>query len=187
VIAYVVEALPPAGAARRTRVAPVVFAAGIAAVAACGFIIVNAIAGQWVEAYAREEAVLRRIQDRFPALPDGTTIILDGICPYVGPAVVFESNWDLAGALGTLYRNPSLMADIVTPRLSVTDQGLVTRIYNQVREYPYGPRLVMYDAAHDTVHRLPDRVAARAYFAQRPSLDCPEAHEGVGVKLFLPL
>ena len=42
-----------------------------------------------------EQRVLASTQQRFPAMPPNSTLLLDGVCPYAGPAVVFEANWDL--------------------------------------------------------------------------------------------
>ena len=157
----------------------------IAAIGGSGFLIVNVIAQFWQEAYGREQRVLAAIQRRFPTLPPHSTLLLDGVCPYAGPAVVFESNWDLKGALHTYYRDPTLKADVVTPRLSVTDAGIVTIIYGQPTTYPYDPGLFVYHAGTGEVWPLPDVASARAYFASVPSSGrCPAAVEGVGVPLF---
>lgn len=161
------------------------FSVIIAAVASSCFLIVNVIANTWVEAYAQERAILAGIHQRFPALPPYSILLLDGICPYVGPAVVFEANWDLAGALQTIYRDPTLRADVVTPRLHVTDAAVVTTIYGQPTRYPYGSGLFVYDRGTGAVHPLADATAARAYFTDpgRRAL-CPPGHEGIGVRLF---
>ena len=168
-----------------THARGVLFAALIATMGGSGFLIVNVIARFWHEAYEREQHVLAAIQRRFPTLPPHSTLLLDGVCPYAGPAVVFESNWDLKGALHTYYRDPTLKADVVTPRLSVTDAGIVTIIYGQPTTYQYDPGLFVYHAGTGEVRPLPDVASARAYFAPVPSsAACPEAVEGVGVRLF---
>ncbi|HEX6315735.1 MAG TPA: hypothetical protein VFZ73_12785 [Gemmatimonadaceae bacterium] len=167
------------------RVRAIGLAAFIAMAGSSGLLILNVVANCWAEAWAVERAILAGIQQRFPTLPPHSTLLLDGVCPYVGPAVVFEANWDLAGALHTLYRDPTLKADVVTPRLTVTSDAIVTTIYQQPTSYPYANELFVYHAGTGAVHRLPDAAAARAYFAQSThAAACPPAQEGVGVRLF---
>jgi hypothetical protein len=161
-----------------------VFAALIAMIGGSSALIVNVIARYWIEAYAAEQRVLASMHRRLPALSPNSTLLLDGVCPYAGPAVVFEANWDLAGALRTFYQDPTLKADVVTPRLTVTNAGIVTTIYQQPTMYRYEPRLFVYHSGTGEVRTFGDVGSARAYFARRQPLVCPEAHEGVGVRLF---
>lgn len=166
------------------RMAAPVAAAGITALASCGFLIDNGIAERWVAAARIEREVLDTIRSRYPSLPPASTLILDGVCPYVGPAVVFESYWDLAGALLTFYRDPAIQADVATPRLTVGDDGISTTIYNERQIYPYSAHLLVYNRVTGETHPLPDAATARAYFAASTTrFACPEAHEGVGVRI----
>ena len=168
-----------------SRIAPVALAALIAIVASCGFIVINAVAQRWIEAYQIEQRVLNGIHRRFPSLPSHSALILDGVCPYVGPAVVFESNWDLAGALQVMYRDRTLSADVVTPRLEVGEEGITTTIYGVVKTYPYGERLFVYNVASDVATPLPDVASAREYFRlSARDQACPPAQEGIGVRIF---
>jgi hypothetical protein len=165
-----------------------VFAGTVAAAAGTGVLIVGTIGTFWVEAYRQEQRVLHEIRAAFPALPPGTTLILDGVCPYVGPAVVFDSSWDLAGALRLIYRDYTLRADVVTPNLHVEENGLKTSLYGGglVEEYPYRG-LVLYHARLRQQFVLPDADAARQYFAAyNPTRDsnCPRGREGHGVPIF---
>lgn len=151
-----------------------------------GFLLIDRLAGYWAEAYQRQREVLAAIERRFPALPDGSTLLLDGVCPYAGPAIVFESHWDLAGALQVLYRNPSLRADVVTPNLHIDDRAITTRIYDMQTAHPY-ERLFVYHAGQDVVFPLPDAAAARRYFATyNPDYrgGCPPGRPGFGVLVF---
>lgn len=169
----------------RTELAHYVFAALIAAFAGSGFLITNAIAGCWIDAYRAERDILAGIRERFPTLPAHSTMILDGVCPYIGPAIVFESNWDLAGALQVMYRDPTLRADVVTPRLSVGAAGITTSIYDQPVTYPYGNGLFVYHAGTGIVEPLTDAKRADAYFDKERFLrQCPPGKEGMGVPLF---
>ncbi len=167
------------------RAAPTLFAALIAAFAASGFLITNVVAAYWMDAYRTERDILSGIRERFPTLPPDSTLILDGVCPYTGPAIVFESHWDLAGALQVMYRDPTLKADVATPRLAVGDAGITTSIYGEPVTYPYDDRLFAYHAGTAAVQRLADAALARAYFDKETfRLRCPPGKEGLGVALF---
>jgi hypothetical protein len=103
-------------------------------------VFVNASLGAlWAEAYRRQVDVIAAIKREYPEFPGPGSLIIDGVCPYVGPAVVFESSWDLTGALQVLYGQFGLKADIITPSMTVTDSGLVASLYfgSIVTNYPY--------------------------------------------------
>lgn len=155
-------------------------------------IVINStLAGFWVEAYRKEQNVLADIRNHFTTFPAGTTILLDGTCPYKGPAVVFESNWDLAGALQATYHEPTIRADMVTPNLEVVEKGISTTLYGSLKSfYPYNDKLLVYDLQNDEAHRLPGPSSARQYFAASGSSrseNCAPGHEGLGVPVFDPL
>jgi hypothetical protein len=164
-----------------------IFSFLVALMALAGFLVTNGLADMWTRAWQREQTILADIQARLPRPESRTAVILDGVCPYVGPAVVFESNWDLAGALRSKYDDPTIHADVTTGNFHIGEDGLTTTIYGTQRAfYPYGPRLLVYDARHDAVHPLPDAETARKYFSSRsPDRECPGS-PGIGVP-FLPL
>lgn len=169
------------------------FAALVAFIAASGFILTTTIASFWVEAYEQEQHVLAAIYDHFPTLPKGSTVLLDGICPYVGPAVVFESNWDLEGALLMHYRDYELQADVIAHTTKLEADALSTSIYADgigegiYTRYPYGEHVYVYDVVRDASTTLPDAEAARTYFqTYNPDFNaaCPEGRAGYGVSIF---
>src|SRR4029453_16256485 len=100
-----------------------------------------ALATFWIAAWQRQRQVVGNIRQALPELAPGTTLILDGVCPYLGPAIVFESSWDLAGALRVVYGDRTLHADVTTGRFSIHDDGLRTRIYHASQFSPYCPAL----------------------------------------------
>jgi hypothetical protein len=162
-----------------------VFAVPVAALCLSGFLIVHGLAASWAEAWQRQQAILADIRTRLPTLETGTTIILDGTCPYVGPGIVFESNWDLAGALETRYGDPTVRADVVSANLSVDEEGLSTRLYvDHIARYEYDRRLLVFDARNSAVRPLPDTDTARAWWATRQEPDCPRGGAGYGTVLF---
>jgi hypothetical protein len=165
------------------RVRRLLFASLVALQASLSAVIINRLAGYWIGASREQERILTAIRTDLPTgvPPDG--FILDGICPYVGPAIVFESNWDLQSALTFIY-GTWVPADVVTPNLTVEATGLRTSLYyGFIRaDYPYG-KLSIYDVRTHRSVVLPDSSAARTYFAGRPAMPCPEGHEGHGVRV----
>jgi hypothetical protein len=162
-----------------------VFAMPIGVLSLSGFLVLHGLAAQWAEAWQRQQATLADIRASLPALEPGTTIILDGTCPYVGPAIVFESNWDLAGALETRYGDPTVRADVVSANLTVGDGDVSTRLYlNHTARYGYDRRLLVFDARHSTLRPLPDARTARAWWATRRPPQCPRGAAGYGALTF---
>ena len=170
----------------RERLRSAALAGGVAAAAGVSVLIVDTIGIFWVEAYRQEQHVLHEIRRAFPHLPPETTLILDGICPYVGPATVFDASWDLAGALRIMYGDNTIRADVVTPNLRVEETGLKVSAYGVVTEYPYH-RLLLYHAGLRRHFALDDGHAARRYFqTHNPTQGsyCPSGREGHGVRIF---
>jgi hypothetical protein len=103
-------------------------------------VFVNASLGAvWVEAYRRQLDVIASIKREYPEFPGPGSLIIDGVCPYLGPAAVFESSWDLTGALQVLYARHELNAAVITPSMTVTDDALVESLYLglYVTNFPY--------------------------------------------------
>jgi hypothetical protein len=180
-----------AGAALLTLLLPArarhqAFCAGVALVCAASTAVVSRLGGLWSEAYREERAVLGGIREDVPVLAAGSTVVLDGTCPYRGPAIVFESPWDLKGALEVSYRTWPITADVVTHRLTVTPDGLRTKLYGSSLTYPYGPGIVIYNVARRRAYPMPDHATAVRYFEQvRPTNreNCPISYEGHGVSV----
>jgi hypothetical protein len=163
------------------------FALVVALLVGSGCLVNYAIGSFWTAAFQRETTILAAIHGHFRTIPEGSALLLDGVCPYVGPAIVFESSWDLRGALSLLYRDPTLRADIVTPTLKITQDGLETTIYSKKTKYHYGPDLIIYNMPRDMDRRINVRKDAEDYFANRGTnlpADCYSGHAGVGVPIF---
>lgn len=180
-LAALVAAVPAGLLARRLA-----FAAIVGAVGAMGTVVNGALGTLWGEAYRTQLHVLARMESILPSLEPGSTVILDGVCPYVGPAVVFESHWDLEGALRLRYDDINLRADVVTTRTTLADDGLRTEIYGMESVHPFGATLWIVDVGEGVARRLPDRAAAESHFggvepANRAGAACPAGQPGVGV------
>jgi hypothetical protein len=153
-------------------------------------VIINAvIASFWVTAYKQERTILQAIYQSFPRLPSGSIVLLDGVCPYCGPAIVFESSWDLAGALAIHYNDHSLRADVVTRRLKLESGGVSTFLYGRASQthYPYGNNMFVYRFDYKMAYPIANAQAAHRYFETiRPGLDnrCPPGEPGSGSAIF---
>lgn len=163
-----------------------VFSAVLAGHLACAAFTTVALGSYWGEAYPREQAVVADIQAHLPTPAPGTTIFLGGVCPYVGPAVVFESSWDLAFALRIAYRDRTVSADVVSPSFTPTATHIVTSLYGEDYDWPYGPTTLLYDFRSKRSFPLLDHATTiEALRATRlPSRDCPDSQEGMGVRVF---
>jgi hypothetical protein len=88
--------------------------------------------------------------------------------------------------LRILYRDPTLGGGAVTRNLRVAEDGIYTTIYGKEWRYLY-KQLFVYNVAKKELHEIGDVETARGYFATfNPdySSGCPEAHEGIGERIF---
>ena len=159
-----------------------IFSIGVGAICCGGFWMNTKIASYWVDAYQKQKIVLAEIQSRFPELSSGSSVLLDGNCPYVGPGIVFESYWDLTGALRILYQDNSIRADVLQENSTADPKGVTTLIYVFRQFYPYGENLFVYDHARKRSATLIDWKTSQAYFnnSQRDASSCPPGQEGFG-------
>jgi hypothetical protein len=161
-----------------------VLSALVGVVCLSGTLTNAALADRWAVAWEVQQSVLHEIRDDVSPPPRGSTLILDGVCPYVGPAIVFESNWDLAGALEVLYDDPTIRADVTSADLKIGPTGISTTLYgDHVARYTYGPSLILYKAGLPTIARLTDERTARALL-RNPDGGCERGAAGSGVPLF---
>jgi hypothetical protein len=156
-IGFVSGLLPPSFPRR------IFFCVMVTLLCTSGCLIINTLAGFWTAAYSREKEILSDVHRNFPNLAFGSTLILDGFCPREGPAVVFRYNWDLEGALQTLYHDTSLRAAIITPRLDVEDEGISESLGGETIHYRYGERLLVYNVSREVIYPLIDAETARGY------------------------
>lgn len=145
----------------------------------------STIGSYWAAAAEQQELVLNAIRHDIPTLAPNSVLIVNGVCPYVGPGIVFEGHQDMGGAVQTLYGDPSLRGDVVNSRLLVHDDGIETSIYGRYRHYLYG-NVKLYDFRSKKVWDLRDFSAALNYFGRMgPARSfCPEGDEGEGVPIF---
>jgi hypothetical protein len=158
------------------------FALVMSLVIFCAALRMEQIAEYWAEAPALQQRVIAAARHDLRNVPAGSTIIVDGVCPYHRPAIVFETSWDVAGALSLALDRP-LNGDTVNPRMVVGAAGLTSSIYDAESRYPYSPRLFVYNPRLHVLAPLRDAAAARDYF-KRPGrwpVACPPGYVGHGV------
>ncbi len=110
---------------------------------------------------------------------------MDGICPYVGPAIVFEAPWDVGGALRLTYRDPTIAGDVLTSRIHAESTGLKSIVYGEATVHPYSELLIVFDVRSGGTVRLREESTARAYLnAAEGRSTCPASREGEGVRVF---
>jgi hypothetical protein len=161
------------------------FRVGVAVLCAAGVLVVNGLSSFWVRSWQEQREVLSEVDAALPELPRGSTVLLQGVCPYIGPAIVFESSWDLRGALRVRHGDRSLEGDVTSGRVAVEPHGVVTGIYHIEVTHPYGDHLFLYDRRTRTVTVLTDEETAARSVSSDATEGCPEGEPGVGA-LVLP-
>jgi hypothetical protein len=153
----------------------------------CGSVVIDTEASYWHAASLKQHDALTSIRSYFPVLPHGTTVLLDGVCPYVGPGIVFETDWDMTGALRILYHDPTIAGDVIRPTITVLPDRIATFIYGEEESsYRYGDNLLLYDAGRRQAFKLKDSLTTRAYLdsGNWRRGKCPDGSEGSGVPIF---
>jgi hypothetical protein len=170
----------------------VLFSTVVAFIGMSGALVVDVLGKFWVQSYHLQNEFLSDIHTHIPAIPAGTTLMLDGVCPYNGPAPVFDEPWDLAFALSIYYGHAGIEANIVTRGLTVGPNGLTAPSGMGPTVYPFG-QLYVYHFGRKASYALPDAQAAQSYFdnisADRASR-CPADFYGNGVEVlgdFIPM
>jgi hypothetical protein len=151
-----------------------------------GFVVVSTLGAFWAAASKEQHAVLNELRTRLPALDRGTVLLLDGVCPYAGPAVVFETDWDVTGALRILYRDPTLLGNVVDPNIKVLPDQIVRSFYDEQVSYPFSKNLILYHAGRHETCRLADAKAAQDCLEKGNFREgvCPASKAGRGVLIY---
>jgi hypothetical protein len=166
----------------RADVRPAVFASMVALMVFFGSLRIQQIAGYWSEVPPVTQRIMSAARSDLRSVPAGSSVMLDNVCPYVGPAIVLEGPWDISGALELALGRP-VHGDAVSPRMWLRPTGLATSIYGEPAYYPFGEMLFVYDPARHRVVKLRNLGEARAYFAAARAgrTPCPRAYVGHGV------
>ena len=153
------------------------FSASVGCIVATGVLIIATLGSFWTSAAKEQHAIVSSLQRTAPSLPPSSTVILDGVCPEIGPAVVFADQSDFRGALALAYHDPSIAADAATEGLRAGSRRLELEMTflgdRSTRTYAYGPHLFVYNFPRRTLRVLRDRSdAARYISSERPSFHC---------------
>jgi hypothetical protein len=153
-----------------------VFSAAVGAAVGIGVLIIDGLGEFWTQAASEQRTIVQTLRATRPSPPASSTVILDGVCPEAGPAVVFADQWDLRAKLQIAYRDPSLVADVATAALRAGRSSLALTMpflgTTDTRTYRYGRRLFVYDFPRRRLARIGGAAEARAYLAARPPLHC---------------
>ncbi|HEY1754602.1 MAG TPA: hypothetical protein VGG72_04350 [Bryobacteraceae bacterium] len=164
----------------------IAFCIAIAALCASGFLIINTVAHFWVEAAERQAEVISAVRQDFPSLPPKTTLILDGVCRYIGPGIVFETYWDVKGMLRVYYSDRTLDADVFTNTTEVKEDGIHTKMYDEVTVHSYEENLTVYNVRRRHSERIRNMDEGKRYVDTFGSdiHDCQPGREGAQAKIF---
>jgi hypothetical protein len=170
------------------------FAVGLALLAATGTLITSTLADYWVSASARQDEVVSRLIRALPTKLQNSTVVLDGVCPEIGPGVVFAAPHDLAGFLRRHYHDPTIRANVATTGpVGVESGDLVISAALPWRtiplSYPYGAHLFVYDWPRRSIVVFRDAAAAQRYLAATPRPSCPPLRSfawGIHTSRFVP-
>jgi hypothetical protein len=160
-------------------------AAGGVALALLGLLLTLAsarISEHWARAYETQQAVLAHVEQDLGWLKPASIVLLDGVCPYDGPGIVFETDWDVAGAMSLVLKRP-VAGNLIGRGMRFGRRGAVATIYSNSYSYPYGLNTYAYDVRTRTTTRLADWEAARRYLRQRRPRTCPRGYPGHGVPI----
>jgi hypothetical protein len=152
------------------------FCLAVSLLAGTGFLINNVLASYWIKAYTEQQSILNDLKENVPALPVGSTFVLDGVCLEKGGAYLFTGKRDLTSALWMVYGDPSLHATVLASSAKIAENGLSVATYNNNDIYPYGKNLLIYSFSQKKLYSLTDADAARQYFQSTnfvPERDCP--------------
>ena len=169
-----------AGSPLPFRWRPTAIAALVAIAATAGMARLIIVEDHWARASKVQERILQAAKQDLGTLPAGSTVLLDRVCPYVGPGVVFETWWDAGPAL-TRALGRKVHADVISERSRVIAVGIETSIYDEPKVYHYGADTYLYDPMLRRVTRALDLVTVRRYFSTRPPAECPVGYVAHGV------
>ncbi|GAA4741487.1 hypothetical protein GCM10023264_03160 [Sphingomonas daechungensis] len=161
------------------RIRGPVMATTIGLVVAVAMLRISIIESYWVDASRRQQQILTAAKRDLAGLPQGSTIILGGVCPYAGPGVVFETYWDVGPALSIIL-DRQISGDIATDRTRSGPIGLETSLYGELTGYPYGLGLFGYQPDRRRVVRLTNPKVARAFLSESHGASCPRSYPGQG-------
>jgi hypothetical protein len=95
-----------------------------------------------------------------PSIPKHSAIVLTGYCPWIGPGIVFETDWDTSGVLRVTRDDVSLRGDVLRKRLRMAPHAIVNT--KEDTTFAYG-RLFFYDVGQRTVTQITNQESAQRF------------------------
>ena len=152
---FLVSGLALAANLLRLRFEGAISCLAVAAICGCGALITNTVATFWLNASRAQAEILEGLRSAWESPPPGSSILLTGYCAWIGPGIVFETDWDVTGAVGLLYRDRTLTGNVLRPWMVVEKDGL----RDSDSFYSFAS-LYVYDARTREVHRVAGERAA---------------------------
>jgi hypothetical protein len=108
-------------ALRRAETTVLIVTGCLALALGAGYVsVIRRHTGIWNSAYVAEASAMDRIKDRYPELPEGTTLFASGYPAYQTLGVpILSSTWDLRGMVQSLYQDGTLNAYPIIEGFSV--------------------------------------------------------------------
>jgi hypothetical protein len=149
-----------AGVVRRVVSSAVVVATLGGLLCGYAFLVDATVANWWRDAANRQSQVLRELDVALPNIPKYSAVVLTGYCPWIGPGIVFETDWDTSGVLRVTRGDVSLRGDVLRKRLRMAPHALVNT--KEETTIPYG-RLFFYDVGRRTATQISSQEAAQRF------------------------
>lgn len=181
VIGYLSAKLPP-------KLRAFSFSLLVSLTCASGALIDDSLAQYWIRGYSDERQILQNIAAQRLSPQPGSAFLVDGVCPYVGPAPLLESWWEVSGVAQLVFRQPDLVGDALSARIQLNSDSLTTVIYGQKKSYPYGDKFVLYNVTLDRTFVIHNSAEMTAYLREYGkvstlNMHCP-GYPGQGVSVF---
>ena len=132
-----------------------------------GIFLQVATARIWVHAAARQDQVVAATLAAAGELRDGDTVLIYGLCPYVGPAAVLRSPDDTGPRL-MIASGTDVTGDLIQPDTRLTPAAIRTNHYDRLKgRYPYRA-VVIVDLPRRASARIEAFADAQRFFAAHP-------------------
>jgi hypothetical protein len=144
------------------------WARGLCVLAVAAFLCADwSVSLSWSKSWRIQQAILRGVSERIADLPDPVTVLVRRAPSYIGPAVVFDSHYDLDSALRLFTARPGVHATMFGRRIFFVKDGVEERLDGALlRKYGYDG-LYSYDYGRKDLVRIPDLRSAQRLFGPK--------------------
>ena len=145
----------------------------LAVVCALNQICISSFGEYWVRARTQQSELISDVLRNIRPL-EGTTILLDGFCPRIGPAMSFANNLDTSAAFRMALGDNDITIDIASLGAVAGTNSIVLSPgdYGPARQYAFGEKLWLDNLGRRTAYRLTDSLVADRYLETASA--CPE-------------